>query len=191
MKLLRFSLPLLGLILTMGLFTACEDDDPIGPDLSVLQLDGPNVTGPIRPAGTHRFAVRFNETRLQPYDSLNLTGIRIFIGQAPARMELSAHVGGETVPAGVGERRLALSGSIQQGGFFDYTFLEPLTIDASQALWLVAEVELNEQQQSVGCDANGSGVPGGDFIFSPGAGWGTFQEETGDNINWNIRGLVE
>jgi len=80
---------------------------------------------------------------------------------------------------------------VAAGGFFDYTLDNALPIDASTTLWLVAEVELAEDQQSIGCDANGSGVDGGDFLFSPGSGWGTFGDETGESINWNIRGIVE
>jgi len=183
--------PLFLFVLAISTFVACEDDEPIPPDLSILRLDGENVTGPLRDAGTHRFAVRFNESRLTDYDGLNLTGIRVFVGESPAALELSAHVGGETVPAGLGEARVNAGASVPSGGFFDYSFDTPLQIDASQALWLVAEVELAGNQASIGCDANGQGVDGGDFIFSPGTGWGTFEEESGENINWNIRGLVE
>jgi len=192
MKNLRLLFPLFLFVFSIAGFVACEEDDvPLEPGRAILQLDGDNASGPLRDGGTHRFAVRFDENRLTNFDGRNLTGIRIFIGQAPQSMELSAHVGGTTSPAGVGERRLGLTGTIQSGGFFDYTFVDPLEIDASQTLWLVAEVELQGRQQSIGCDANGRGVDGGDFLFSPATGWGTFSEETGENVNWNIRGLVE
>lgn len=190
MKNLRLLLPLFLFVFAIGAFVACEDDDPLDQDGSILQLDGVNDRGPLREAGTHRFAVRFDESRLANFDGCNLTGVRIFIGQAPASLEISAHVGGETSPAGTGEARIVAGGSIPSGGFFDYTFTDPLVIDAGQALWLVAEVSLNERQQSIGCDA-GPRVAGGDFLFSPATAWGTFFEETGESVNWNIRGVVE
>ena len=191
MKNLLRLFPLFLFVLSVITFVACEEDEPIGPDLSILRLDQENASGPVRAAGTHRFAVRFTESRLTEYDGLNLTGIRIFVGRAPMRLELSVHEGGELIPAGVGERRVVASTPVSSGGFFDYTLDSPLQIDASTSLWLVAEVELAEDQQSIGCDANGSGVAGGDFLFSPGTGWGTFEDETGESVNWNIRGLVE
>ncbi len=189
-NLLRF-FPVFLLALAAVTFVACEEDDPIPDDLTVLRLDGDNASGPIRAAGTHRFAVRFDESRLTEFDGKNLTGVRLFVGRAPLSLEISAHEGGDIIPGGTGERRIVAGGVIQDGGFFDYTFIDPLPIDASQALWLVAEVELAEDQQSIGCDANGSGVDGGDFIFSSATGWTTFENETGENVNWNIRGLVE
>ncbi|MFK8056031.1 MAG: hypothetical protein AB8F78_07935 [Saprospiraceae bacterium] len=191
MKNLLRLLPLLLFVFAISTFVACEEDEPIGNDLSILRLDGDNASGPVRAAGTHRFAVRFSESRLAEYDGLNLTGVRIFVGQSPFRLEISAHEGGEILPGGTGERRLVASGVVPDGGFFDYTFDSPLSIDASQSLWLVAEVELAEDQQSIGCDANGSGVDGGDWLFSPGTGWGTFLDETGESVNWNIRGIIE
>lgn len=192
MKNFRLLFPLFLFVVSITGFVACEEDDaPLEPGRAILQLDGDNVSGPLRDGGTHRFAVRFDENRLTNFDGRNLTGIRVFIGQAPQGLELSAHVGGTSIPAGTGERRLGITGTIQSGGFFDYTFPDPLVIDASQPLWLVAEVELEGRQASIGCDANGNGVDGGDVLFSPGVGWTTFSDETGENVNWNIRGLVE
>lgn len=196
MKNLTRLFPLILFVLAIGTFTACEDDDLIdepigGSNLTVLRLDQDNFSGPIRPEGTTSFGVRFSEARLADFDGRNLTGVRLFIGQAPLSLRISAHEGGELAPAGDGERIVASRGAVPDGGFFDYTFIDPLEIDASQALWLVAEVELAADQQSVGCDAPNSGVDGGDFILIPNTGWTTFEEETGENVNWNIRGLVE
>ncbi len=52
-------------------------------------------------------------------------------------------------------------------------------------------VEHAQQQQSIGCDA-GPRKTNGDWLFS-GAdlSWLTYQERTGEGVNWNIRGRVE
>ena len=190
MKTLRLLFPLFLFVFAIGSFVACEEDDPLTQESEILRLDGDNVTGPVRSAGTHRFAVRFSESRLAAFDGKNLTCVRLYVGLAPLSLEISAHEGGDIFPAGTGERRIRAGAVVQSGGFFDYTFTDPLPIDVNQALWLVAEVELAADQNSIGCDG-GPTVAGGDFIFSQAAGWGTFSDETGESVNWNIRGIVE
>lgn len=193
MKNLTRLFPLFLFVLAISTFVACEDDDlivePAG--LTVLQLDGANVSAPLRPEGMNRFGVRFSESRLTDFDGDNLVGVRLFLDRAPQTLEITVHEGGDLAPAGDGERRIAARGTLSTGSFVDYEFIDPLPIDANQPLWLVAEVELAEDQQSVGCDAEGTGVDGGDFIFAPNTGWVTFESLTGVSVNWNIRGLVE
>ncbi len=189
MKALRLSTLLSLLFVSLFTFSACEDDDLDDNRVTELRLDQPNATGPILEAGQHRFAVRFTEADLDEYDGKELIGFRVFVGQAPARLDLLAYDEGEVMPFNqIGA--LTAGQPIQDGGFFDYEFARPLIIDADKPLWLVAEVELDQRQQSIGCDAQGSGVFGGDWLWSEDS-WRPFGDRNpGESVNWNIRGLV-
>ncbi len=189
MKPLKLSALLSLLLVALFTFSACQDDDTDFDDNRVteLKLDKPNASGPILAAGQHRFAVRFTESDLRAVNGKELVGFRVFVGRAPASLELIAYDEGEVVPFNeIGALRAA--SPIASGGFFDYEFARPLVINADKPLWLVAEVTLDQQQQSIGCDA-GPAVFGGDWLWSEDS-WQTYRERTRESVNWNIRGLV-
>ena len=175
-------------------FAACIEDDPIEfeepPVTNVeteLRLDGPNLTGPILAAGVHRFGVRFSEDELEGYGGRDLIGVKVFVGVQPEYLDLIAYAGGDQAPGR--ELGVILAEVNRTGDFLEYTFEEPIRIDAAEPLWLVAEVELPQRQQSIGCDA-GPRVAGGDWLWS-GDEWLPFGERVpGESINWNLRGLV-
>ena len=186
---------LLLLLLTLALgFTACDDDDLGTDDLqeqfSELRLDGDNFTGPVLEAGQHRFGVRFTEEDLRRFDGDELVGFRIFIGEAPAAMTLIVYDNGVNSPRSELDIINAGVNGVNSPGFYDYEFARPLIIDDAQPLWLVAEVELDRRQQSIGCDAPGSGVPGGDWLWSEDEWLPFSQRIPGEDVNWNIRGIV-
>ncbi len=179
---------LLLLLVTATLGSGCKKDEPDEPRFDELRLDGDNATGPQLDAGTHRFGVRFSESELRDYVGEELTGIRVFVGAAPVSMRLSVSSGGEVVP-GVDLATLQVSSFGNVRRFVDYDLRAPVRIEAGEALWLVAEVELDgDAQQSIGCDS-GPRRAGGDWLWS-GDRWLTFEERNGESVNWNIRGLV-
>lgn len=168
---------------------ACEDDDLAdagGAD--VLNLDGPNVTGPVLDEGSHRFAVQFDPQDIEPFEGRSLDAVRVYVGEAPASMRLSVHEGGETVP---GRELTAVNvssfGEVRR--FVDYRLGDAVPLTSDDFLWIVAEVELPGTQRSIGCDA-GPATDGGDWLWS-GDRYLTFEARTGESVNWNIRGLVE
>lgn len=179
--------------------TACIEDDPISFDepplpptatQDELRLDGDNFTAPRLGAGVHRFAVRFAEGDLIDFDGRELVGMAIFLapGATPDYLELRVFAGGEGQPG----RELAVFDApvpSQLGRFVEYGFDEPIVIGSDEALWLEAEVDLPTAQQTIGCDEPGSGVEGGDWLWSEDR-WEPFSERTPENVNWNIRGIV-
>lgn len=167
-------------------FVACEDDD--APAEDILALDGPNLTGPILEAGTHRFAVQFNPEDLDPFAGQNLESARIFIGRAPTSMRISVHAGGTSAP-GVELTALSVTSFGNTQRFIDYRLPDLVPIVPDDVLWIVAEVELAEDQQSIGCDA-GPAVEGGDWLWS-GDRYIPYSERTPESVNWNIRGVIE
>lgn len=176
------------LVFTALSLVACQDDDDLQGAGNVLNLDGPNVTGPILEAGTHRFAVQFYEEDLDPFAGQSLGGLRIFVGQAPASMRLSVYRGGEASPSReVTALNVTSFGQVRR--FIDYRLPDLVPIDPGTFLWVEAEVELLEAQQSIGCD-DGPAIEGGDWLWS-GDRYIPYIERTGESVNWNIRGLVE
>lgn len=169
-------------------FVACEDDDDLGTAEDVLALDGPNLTGPILEAGTHRFAVQFYPEDLEGFAGRNLETARVFIGEAPESMRISVHEGGTTAP-GLELTAVNVTGFGQTRQFVDYRLPDLVPIDPAETLWIVAEVELAAAQQSIGCDA-GPAIDGGDWLWS-GDRYLTYRERTSESVNWNIRGVVE
>ena len=165
---------------------ACEDDD--APVEDVLSLDGPNLTGPILAAGTHRFAVQFFPEDLDPFAGRNLATARVFVGRAPESMRVSVHEGGTTAP-GIELTALNVTSFGATQRFVDYRLPDLVEIDPNDFLWIVAEVELAEDQQSIGCDA-GPAVEGGDWLWS-GDRYEPYVDRTSESVNWNIRGVVE
>jgi hypothetical protein len=77
-------------------------------------------------------------------------------------------------------------------GWTDHRIIPAIEIEEDKAIWLVIEVELPEgQEQSVGCDDGTRYNPNGALLsLSVNPQWQTFQEITGDRVNWNIRGLI-
>lgn len=198
MQTLRLPLYLLFSLLASLSFMACEDDPidfepPPEPPVVVddeLRLDGENLTGPTLNQGVHRFGVRFSESELLDYDGRELTGIRVFVGARPEYLDLLVYSGGDDNPNTanlVGEILTELPDDLRR--FVEYEFENPIAISAEEPLWLVAEVELDGRQQSIGCDA-GPRVAGGDWLWSNDR-WEPFAERVpGESVNWNIRGVV-
>ncbi len=186
MKSLKLSTLFALLFVSLFAFTACDDDD-LDDRSAELRLDGEHFTEPLLDAGLHRFAVRFTEADLREFDGRELVGIRVYIGRPPAALELRAFDDGDVVP--VNELDFIRAATpIPSGGFFDYEFARPLIINADNPLWLEAEVELTERQQSIGCD-RGPAQFGGDWLWSEDS-FIPFSERTPESVNWNIRGIV-
>ena len=186
---------LLALLAALTL-TACIEDDPIDieeppvPAATELRKDGDNFTAPRLPAGVHRFAVRFSESELRAFEGRELTGVSLFVapGATPEYLDIRVYRGGDVVPG----TEVAFAGEDQPrdfGEFIAYAFEEPVVIDAEAPLWIEAEVEIATAQQTIGCDAPGSGVQGGDWLWSEDR-WLPFSERTPERINWNLRGLL-
>lgn len=189
-------------LLTALSLTACLEDDPVVIDeppvvvvddeeddlTDELHLDGPNVSAPTLAAGVHRFGARFSESVLLDYDGRELTGIRVVLGVEPEYLDLLVYEGGDAQPLEF-VAEILVDDPVASRDFVEYALAEPLVIDADRPLWLVAEVELAIAQQSIGCDAEGSGVTDGDWLWS-GDAWRPFSERTGADVNWNIRGVI-
>ena len=182
---------LLSLLLLLGLFTftACDDDEPLPTD-NILNLDGPNATGPELDQGTYEFAVRFDQNDYDAVDGTTLSGIQVFVGQRPAsiRFLVSSDGANGTEPGDI-LFDFDATADIEVQQFNQVNLSQTFPLD--QPLWLSVVVEHDQRQQSIGCDSGPRNADGDWFYRGDDQQWRTYADRTNESVNWNIRGVVE
>ncbi|MEM9990746.1 MAG: hypothetical protein AAF738_03225 [Bacteroidota bacterium] len=170
------------------LFAACGEEDLD----NVLFYDGTNVSGPVLPAGTHEFAVRFTPDQLAEHIGKKLVEISFFVGAAPDNgMQVVVYGPGTSERPGAELYVANIDGVIlQERNTHLVISAVPLEITGDD-IWISLRVTQTSAQQSIGCDA-GPNEPNGDWLYrSDDQQWIPFSERTGESVNWNIRGFVE
>jgi len=176
------------IFLSLALFTtACKDDN----DESVrLNLDGANQTGPLLDVATWQAAAQFSAAETAEFSGLRLTEVEYYILDAPAGSDLFIYGPGVDNEPGVELYRASIGSSIRQGQWNTHRLSSSIPITGEE-LWISVGFVHDNPQQSIGCDA-GPANTGGDWLFSSTDGeWRTYQDRTGESVNWNIRGVVE
>ncbi|KAA0001778.1 MAG: hypothetical protein FE044_04010, partial [Thermoplasmata archaeon] len=158
--------------------------------------DNANAIGLTSP-GTWEAAIRLTPTELAPYDGANLTTIMWHQGYEANpdtdvyNPTVKIYAGGTSDHPGsliYNETFGPTSGT----GWYNFTLSTPITIDASQDLWISIEVDdPGSGYYPQGVDA-GPAVDGkGDWLsMDGGATWDELQNY-GLDYNWNIRAFVE
>ncbi len=178
------------LLLVSCVFFTCESDNPAGPD--VLSYDGPNDTSPIRPDGRHEFAAQFTSATTQQYQGRFLESVRYFVTEEAAELIVKVYDAGSVSSPGMLLYEADLTRSQVAGRYNEHRLTDPIEITGAD-LWISVSVDLAGVQQSIGCDAEGSGRGGGDWLFFEGDGqWLTFRQRTNGQarVNWNIQGVL-
>lgn len=165
--------------------TGCKKDDLAE---NLLSYDGPNASGPILAAGYHEAAVQFTSNITGPRTGRQLLRVTYFMGAKPQQAQL--YVYGEGTPSFPGQPPLYtadITDEITPLRWSTHTLSTPVDIDGDD-LWIAIGLTHASEQRSIGCDA-GPGETGGDWLFQSSDGqWTPFQQRTGEDINWNIRG---
>lgn len=178
-------------LLCMFVLASCKDDDPALPDGStLLKYDGSNNTGPLLDAGKHELAVRFPASTMADLVGKKLTEVQVFLGQLPKDCVIKLYKPGNASRPGsvFYEGNVLTSITTPQWNKFKIT---PAIDITGEDLWVSVYVEHAVKQQSIGCDA-GPRKTNGDWLLSDSdQAWLTYQERTGESVNWNIRALVE
>jgi len=171
-------------------FSACRDDDqPIPSGENVLNLDGPNATGPLLAAGDFEAAARFPASVTSPFQGKELKEATWFMGIRPSSCKVRIYGPGNGEKPGQLLYSADVTDLVQAPGWNTHELRNPVLIDG-QELWISIAFTHPVQQQSIGCDA-GPNVPGGDWLFSSNDNqWATYVQRTGESVNWNIRGVV-
>jgi len=174
---------------------SCKKDDTQRDGTITLRYDGDNVAAPNLP-GQRIFesAVRFPSLQMANYIGDELIEIEFYINDIPASCELFVYTSnGGTVPTNEVYSSGDILDSVNARTFNTYVLSEPLVLDVED-LWIGVRYFQNGNQNTMGCDAEGSRVPNGDWHYdSTVNNWETFRDRTGGsiNINWNIRGVVK
>ncbi len=176
------------------LSTGCQPDDAEDGTIT-LNHDGDNVAAPSLP-GQRIFesAARFPALQMANYVGDELIEIEFFISDIPASCELFVYTSnGGNVPTNEVYSSGNIVNSVNSRTFNTHVLSEPLVLDAED-LWLGVRYFQNNEQNTMGCDAEGSRVVNGDWLYdSTDGNWLPLVQRTNGilNINWNIRGVVE
>lgn len=176
--------------LVVGSIFSCDPDGDNGP--SVLSYDGPNETSPIRPDGLHEFAAQFTSDLTMPFQGRQLEMVRFFLTQEVDELRVRIYGEGTGSTPGNLLYEFDLTNRQTAGTFNEHRLSDPVDITGDD-LWISMAVRLGGVQQSIGCDAEGSGQAGGDWLFFEGDNqWLTFRQRTNGqaSVNWNIQGVV-
>ena len=80
-----------------------------------------------------------------------------------------------------------LGSNLRENNWNTHVLSQSLTLDGNP-IWISVKFTTGGGEQNIGCDA-GPKTNGGDQWFSSNdGGWTTFQDVTGESINWNVRG---
>lgn len=181
------------LFLLLGLlfFTACKKDNSTTPaGATTLKYDGENNSGPLLEAGEHEFAVRFPASTLADLVGKKLTEVQVFVGELPQACIVKIYRQGNSSSPG---EKIVQSDVLSSLEFPKWNKIKitPGIEITGEDLWVSVYVDLSTKQQSIGCDA-GPRKTNGDWLFSGSDhDWLTYQERTGESVNWNIRAVVE
>jgi len=179
-----FSFVLLGLFIG-----SCQDDDSDF-DLFTLRHDGENATAPALPIGDYEAGAHFTAADVANHPQTELIAIEYFVQDRPASAEIlvSASTGGNA-PGNIMFSR-DVSTEIVPFSWNRVDLGSPIPLN--NGLWLSMAFTNNvDNLQVMGCDG-GPRNANGDWLFDSFDGnWLTYQNRTGESINWNIRGILQ
>ncbi|WP_116126385.1 hypothetical protein [Lewinella sp. IMCC34183] len=173
------------------LWTSCEKDDPAV--ATTLNYDGDPVSAPQLPPGKNMFAAYFPPSVTQQYTGRTLERIRFYLNTIPDSTAVVVYgEGPDDRTPGAELYRQPMTNRITTNRWIEDRVIPGLEIDG-QGLWLAVEVVLPDGEPfSVGCDAGRTYNSNGDLLrlaTNPNQ-WASFRDITGEQVNWNIRGIL-
>lgn len=131
------------------------------------------------PSGGEYFAgVQWTADELQPYESLSLSEVEVYVNQIPNQMFLLVYEGTDLV-------RMQYVQSIKQYSFNTIKLDTPLRINPNRSLRVAIYVEHNEISVPLGYDEGPARTGRGDLYSADGVTWETLTDN-GIDGNWNI-----
>ncbi len=185
-------LPLLLLALPLFFGTGCEKDTPTTTTVT-LNYDGPNASAPQLQAGLNTYAAYFPPAEIAPYTGRTLDRVTFYLTQVPRLTRVVVYDEGpnDRTPGSELYRSPDLTARISNTGWYEDRLIPGLAL-SGRGIWLAVEVELDANSPfAVGCDAGRNYNTNGDLL-RPGLStqWASFNDLTGETVNWNIRGIL-
>jgi len=148
----------------------------------MTNFDAIGLTG----GGTFSVAVRFTPTELAPFNGLVMDNVTVYINDLPTAMTLYVWTGENA--ANVLVQQTVTPVGLDWNNFVLNT---PVTIDASQELWIGYETtSVSGAEFTSGCDGGPAVAGFGDMISLDGLNWDSMSISYGLDYNWNIWGGI-
>ncbi len=177
-------------LISLGVISCGDDNEPIPSDRTVLNYDGDNITAPTLPQGLYEFAVRFPEVVTRNVSGRNIEEVSFYLYDVPA--QLFINISPDFTPSLPGDiLNTQQVTNLQSNSWNTVRLDQPYSLDGTP-VWVGIEVTLNDLMQTVGCDS-GPANPNGDWLYDEeNREWDTFRSRTNDNesVNWNIRVVI-
>jgi len=177
------------LLLAFTLFiVACGDDER--PSQFTLNHDGDNDNSPNLPEDIYEAAAQFSASEVAAFAGLPLMEVEVFMYESPLSTVLKIYGPGDGNSPGDLLYEGDLTGNINNNNWTRHVLSEPLILTGEE-LWISVRLRHARTLQTIGCDA-GPSVRGGDWLYQESDQvWRPFEVRVGENINWNIRGIVQ
>lgn len=143
----------------------------------------------LQAGGTFEAAIRLTPDELTPYNNWKLVKVRFYHHEAVShsgQIKIYAH-GTSSQPGAVITTEPYTAPS---SGWITVTLSNPVTINASQDLWVSVEITHSAGQYPISVDQGPAVAGKGDFVYAASLGWGELASY-GLNYNWNIEAIVQ
>lgn len=185
-----YLLPLL--LLALFTWTGCGSDDDDVVEQEFVNYDGPNVSAPSLPPGTNTFGVYFPASVMDRYVGRSIDAITFYVTSVPRATTVKIFADGpDNRTPGAELYSRDITNRVTLTEWYTDRLQNPYEI-TGEGLWLAVEVELAAGESfSIGCDAGRTFDSNGNLLYlSTENEWQTFQDITGEQVNWNIRGVL-
>lgn len=154
-----------------------------------LNHDGDNANAPILPEDIYEAAAQFSASQVAPYAGQQLTGVEVYMNDSPLSTSIKIYDAGDGNSPGDLLYEGDLTGNIKTDDWTTHILSQPLTLTGEE-LWISVRLRHARNTQSIGCD-EGPSATGGDWLYQESDKvWRPFEVRYGEDINWNIRGVV-
>lgn len=183
---------LYSLFIFVVFISACSDDDlDFIYDPGRLHYDSENFTAPFLPAGTAEAAAKFPPKILDLYEGRQIEAIQLSIYNIPEACTLLLYGDGSNDTPGPVIYEQDIRSILEENKWNTISLPSPIPIPDDGDLWIALRSIHPVSLQVIGCDP-GPSKENGDWLYESGDGlWRSFLDRGGDDINWNIRAVID
>jgi len=181
------------ILLSLSLLVlSCNDDDlDFVYDPGRMHYDSENFTAPFLPSGTAEAAAKFPPKVLELYKGRQIDAIQLAIYEIPDACTLIIYGDGSANVPGPVLYQEDIRATLEANKWNTISLPSPIPIPDEGDLWIAIRSIHPDALQVIGCDP-GPSKENGDWLFESSDGlWRSFLDRGGDDINWNIRAVID